>query len=302
MAKRRLLCSTHFQEQTSSAILDRDLRWVIGRYPKVEESLKRIGRFEEIELGEIMESRPFGYRNKVIYPLGRSSTGNVVAGYYQKGTHRIVNVNQCPVQDSALDLVLARVKADLDPWEIYDEATKKGDLKSLVMRVGQRTGEVLITLVSTKSHLSGLREWSAKWMDDFPSVVGICLNHHPDHSNRIFGPATICLHGRDYIKEIFCGLELQIRSTAFFQVNTEQAERMVLRLLSLLELNGRETIVDGYAGIGTMILPIAKTYPLTQCWAIDSHSPSIECARFNAERNQICNVRFKVKRKQFITY
>ena len=182
----------------------------------MEESLKRIGKFEEIELKEIMESSLFGYRNKVIYPLGRSSTGNVIAGYYRKGTHRIVNVNQCPVQDNAFDFVLARLKAELDPWEIYDEGTKKGDLKSLVLRVGQRTGEVLITLVSTKSILSGLCERSAKWMENFPSVVGICLNHHPDHSNRIFGPATICLHGRDYIKEIFCGLELRIRSTAFF--------------------------------------------------------------------------------------
>lgn len=274
---------------------------------KVREALKRIGNFDDIDVEPVLESAPFGYRNKVIYPLSRSKTGEVKAGYYQKGTHKIVNVNQCPVQDPRLDPLLSSVKKDLIVFEIYDENTQKGDLRSFSMRIGQRTDEILITLVSTTKKLPQLDKLSQQWMTDFPNVVGVCLNINPTFSNCLFGEETFCIQGRDYINELFFGMQFRIRSTTFFQIHTSQAEKMVHRIMEVLKLKGDEIIIDGYCGIGTMILPIAKSYPFSKCWAIDNHAASIQCAEFNAERHHLQNVQFKVQssnaqREEFLSF
>jgi len=260
---------------------------------QVAQSLRRIGKIEDPEIEETVESNPLGYRNKVVFPLGRNAAGRIKAGYYQKGTHKIINLNECPVQDERLNDLLPVIKADLVDFQIYDETKKTGDLRFLSLRIGQRTNEVLVTLVSTR-YLDSLRPLAAKWMEQFPNIAGVCLNINCSDSNKIFGTKTALLRGRGYVMEICSGLRFRISSTAFFQVNTPQAETMISIILKLLNIEGTECIVDGYSGIGTMVLPIAQRYPNSRCLAVDSHAESIECARQNAALNDIPNVQFKV--------
>lgn len=254
----------------------------------------------EVEVGETLSSKNLGYRNKVIYPLAPKKNGGggggIKVGYYQKGTHKIVNLNSCPVQDPRLDFMFPRIKQSLTQWRAFDEVKKTGELRHLSLRIGQYTGEVLVTLVSTNEHnLTNLERQSEIWRSEFPPIVGVCLNLNKDLStNRIFGGQTKVINGRGYLLERFCGLDFHISSTAFFQVNTQQAERMVNLILELLQLRGDEVVVDGYSGIGTMILPIARRFPRTQCWGIDSHPDSIQCAQNNAKNNRIPNVQFTV--------
>lgn len=79
---------------------------------QVQEALSRIGGFKEITLAPILTGLDdFHYRNKVTYPLQLDTDiGSVKAGYYRKGTHKLINLNQCPVQDDRLDQFLATIK------------------------------------------------------------------------------------------------------------------------------------------------------------------------------------------------
>jgi 23S rRNA (uracil1939-C5)-methyltransferase len=233
-----------------------------------------------------------GYRNKATYPLGISATGKVQTGYYRRNSHQIVNLNQCPVQDPRLNPLLAEIKRDIQQrgWSIYDEKRDRGQLRHLSLRIGRRTGEILLTLVSTDWHLKGIQEQAQIWLKRYPQLVGVALNRNPERTNAIFGCETRTIAGKPYISEIFAGLELQLRPETFFQVNTEVAEALLNRIIEKLELQGNEVLIDAYCGIGTFTLPLAGR--VKQAMGIEVQPASVEQAQLNARLNHIANVSF----------
>ncbi|HEY9887219.1 MAG TPA: 23S rRNA (uracil(1939)-C(5))-methyltransferase RlmD [Candidatus Obscuribacterales bacterium] len=265
-----------------------------AKQQQVVDALERIAHFSDIRVDPILGAAdPLGYRNKVTYPLGVSTEGQVKAGYFRKGTHQIVNLNQCPVQDSRLDPLLAEVKGDIQArgWSIYDEETQQGALRHLALRVGRRTGQLLLTLVSTTWELPEIEAQCAEWKERYPALAGICVNRNPKPGNGIWGKETRFVVGQPYIEERFANLTLHIYPTTFFQVYTEQAERLLRVILEELQLQGTETVVDAYCGIGTLTLPIAQRAGF--CVGLEVQEEAVEIAIENAQINAIKNVRFK---------
>lgn len=219
--------------------------------------------------------------------------GRVVAGYYQKGSHHIVNLNQCPIQDQRLDPILARVKQDIQTakWPVYDEQTHQGSVRHISLRVGRRTGEILLTVVAKDPVLKDIWHWAKAWMEQF-DLVGVCLNLNPAKTNVVFGAMTNCIIGRGYLNETFAGLNFQIRPETFFQVYTEQAEAIAELLCDELQLSGNEIVLDAYCGIGTLTLPLAQRSQ--RAIGIEVQASAIEQARINAQLNQIVNTEFHV--------
>lgn len=264
---------------------------------QIVQALERIGKFQNPPVSEILVApSPLGYRNKVTYPLAnRRNHGErkVQAGYYRKGSHRIVNLNQCPVQDDRLDPLLAGIKKDIQSqgWSIYHEQTHKGLIRNLSMRVGRRTGEILLTLVVSDEDLPGLEEQAAEWMAIYPGLVGVCLNVNSERTNRVFGDRTLCVTGQAYLEEEFAGLRFHIDPHTFFQIYTEQAEALLEVMLSELDLQGHETVVDAYCGIGTLSLPIARQ--VKQVIGLEAQPAAVESAIANATLNQITNATFQ---------
>lgn len=260
----------------------------------VRDALERIGQFRQPPpiTPLLTSSHTLHYRNKATYPLGRSATKAVQAGYYRQGTHQIVNLNQCPVQDERLDPLLAQIKRDIDEqgWSIYNETKQLGKLRHLSLRVGRRTGETLLTLVSRDASLTNLDEQAAKWLERYPQLVGVCVNVNPKPTNVIFGDRTECIVGQDTIREEFAGLTLQLRSDTFFQVNTEAAEALLSVIEQQLELRGTETFLDAYCGIGTFTLPLAKR--VQRAIGVESQATAIAQAQANAAFNHITNTEF----------
>ena len=268
---------------------------LVAKHNQVVQALERIGSIANPPVNAVLAADPLGYRNKATYPLGRSpTTGQVQAGYYQKSSHKLVNLNQCPVQDERLNPLLAEVKEDIQArgWSIYNEARHQGRLRHLSLRIGRRTGEMLLTLVSRESDLDGLDEQAADWLRRYPDLVGVMLNLNPKRTNAIFGDDTRCIAGQPYLTEQFANLTFQIGATTFFQVNTEQAERLLTVIVDELSLDGREVLLDAYCGIGTLTLPLADQ--VRQAIAIESQEASVEQARTNAAINGINNVTFHV--------
>jgi 23S rRNA (uracil1939-C5)-methyltransferase len=265
----------------------------------VIQALERIGKLPEPPVDPVLPApAALGYRNKVTYPLGSTTdeagTIKVQAGYFQKGSHRLINLNQCPVQDPRLNPLLAGIKQDIQHqgWPIYREATHEGQVRHLSLRIGRRTGEILLTLILRDPQLPSLAAQAEAWLQQYPGLVGVCLNHNPDRTNAIFGPETRCVAGRPYLWEEFADLRFQIRPDTFFQVYTEQAEALVQVILDHLNLQGWETVVDAYCGIGTLTLPMAQR--VQQVLGLEMQGAAVEQARQNAIANQIENVRFQV--------
>ncbi|NEQ21395.1 MAG: 23S rRNA (uracil(1939)-C(5))-methyltransferase RlmD [Microcoleus sp. SIO2G3] len=265
-----------------------------AKHNLVVQALERIGGFTQPPVAPILTSDSFlAYRNKVTYPLKRSATGQVQAGYYQKGSHQLINLNQCPVQDSRLNPLLAEVKQDIERmgWSVYDERRHQGRIRHLSLRIGHRTGEMLLTLIATDWKLRDLEVQAQHWLTRYPNLVGVSVNRNPNRTNAIFGDETRCIAGQPYLKEEFAGLEFQLSPETFFQVNTEAAEALLNAIAQQLALKGDEVLVDAYCGIGTFTLPLAQR--VRQAIGIEVQPASVEQAQSNAQLNGISNVIFK---------
>ncbi len=277
-------------------------QWQAVSYPRqlqakehqVQSTLMRLGGFESVPMEPILAaSQPLTYRNKATYPLERGPGGAVKAGYYRQGTHQIVNLNRCPIQHEALNPLLVDAKAVIRDreWSLYNEKKHQGRLRHLALRVGHNTGETLLTLVTT-GYLPGVKEQAEQWLSEHPDLVGVCINLNGKKTNTVFGEETRCLAGQAYLEEMFLGLRLRIQPTTFFQVNTPQAEALVSLLLEWLNLQGNETVIDAYCGIGTLSLPLARH--AASCLGIESQSESVAQARQNAALNGLQNTEFFV--------
>ncbi len=260
---------------------------------QVVQALERIGKFSQPLVSPILAAEAdLGYRNKATYPLARSQAGQIQAGYYQKGSHHIVNLNQCPIQDVRLNPLLAEVKQDLYDrgWGIYDEKLHRGKVRHLALRIGRRTGEMLLTLVVKDKNLSGLEEQAEAWLARYPKLAGVSLNVNPDRTNAIFGRETVCVAGQPYLHETFAGLTFQLRPDTFFQIHTEQAEALLQTIVDELQLQGHELLLDAYCGIGTFTLPLAAR--VRQATGLEVQPEAVEQARLSASLNQLENVTF----------
>ena len=268
---------------------------LLAKHNQVIQALQRIGGFVNIPVDAVLTTAaPLGYRNKSTYPLGISATGQVQAGYYQKGSHQLVNLNQCPVQDPRLNPLLAEVKQDIQQrgWRIYDERKHQGQIRHLGLRIGRRTGEMLLTLVVKDWNLPGIEQQAQEWLKRYPQLMGVSLNRNSDRTNAIFGSQTRCIAGVPYLREKFADLEFQILPDTFFQVYTEAAEALLQVIQSELNLQGQELLIDAYCGIGTLTLPLAKQ--VRQAIGIELQPEAVQQAILNAQHNDIHNATFQV--------
>ncbi|MEB3169145.1 MAG: 23S rRNA (uracil(1939)-C(5))-methyltransferase RlmD [Synechococcaceae cyanobacterium] len=233
----------------------RDAAQQAWKQSHVAQCLQRLGGLMPPLRPLLAAADPLGYRNRAVIPLERLADGRLRAGYYRRGSHRIVNMNHCPVLDPRLDALIAPLKADLEAagWPVDRHGL---GLRHLALRIGQRSGELLITLIASDLDLPGLAPLAQQWMARWPDLVGVCLNRQPQPGNVLFGAETRVIAGRGWLLERFADLELRIAADTFFQVHTAQAERVVPLLREALG-PASGLLLDIYCGIGTFSLPLA---------------------------------------------
>jgi len=255
------------------------------KHQKVVDALRRIAHLDTDVAPLMAAPEGLGYRNRAIIPLERCEDGRLRAGFYRPGTHKIVNMNRCPVLDPRLDALIAPLKSDLETsdWPVDRDCREGGGLRHLALRIGSYTGELLITLVSSTPDLEGIEILAAQWMHRWPELVGVCLNLQPLATNTLMGPETRVVVGRSWVQERFCDLELRIAADTFFQVHTRQAERIVPLVLAALAGSAPGVMVDAYCGIGTYSLPVAAAG--WHVHGIELSPEAVHQAKANAREN-----------------
>ena len=252
----------------------------------VMNALQRIGGFSVPVRPLLAAPASLGYRNRAIIPLERLDDGRVRCGYYRRGSHRIVNLNHCPVLDPRIDALVELIKADLasTAWPIDRDCLASGGLRHLALRVGSRTGQILITLISSHDRLPGLEAMARHWTERWSDVVGVTLNLQPKANNVLMGPDTRVIAGRGWLIERFADLQLAITTDTFFQVFTDQAERVVPLLHEALATQSQPGLaIDAYCGIGTYSLPMAAAGWRVQ--GLEVNPEAVALAQRNANTN-----------------
>lgn len=267
-----------------------ELRWKQGM---VADCFARIGEID-LPVSPILGSEVReGYRNKAQYPIQTGKDGKLKAGFYATHSHRLVEQTRCKLQPPVFGEILEWVLAfgDAHGWTGYDEATGKGLLRHLYLRMGFATGEIMVCpVVAGKGHLPQEQEFAHSLAEAFPGVASIVLNHNPQNTNVILGRENWLLWGKDTIDDILCGVRVTLSPHSFYQVNRDQAQRLYETALGLAQLKDSDVLLDLYCGAGTIGLAAAGL--VKQVYGAEIVPQAVENARRNAAQNQIRNAEF----------
>lgn len=261
---------------------------------KVENNLKRIGKFEEIPMESIIGMEdPFHYRNKAQFPFGKNRDGKIITGFYAGRTHSIIENTSCHLGKEVNEEILEKILAWMNAFHVepYNEATGKGLMRHSLIRCGFRTGEIMVCLVINGRKIPG-EEALVDSLKIIPGMTSISLNVNKEKTNVILGREVIDLWGRPYIEDYIGEVKYQISPLSFFQVNPVQTERLYGKALEYAGLTGEETVWDLYCGIGTISLFLARK--ARKVYGVEIIPDAIEDARRNASLNGFTNTEFYV--------
>ena len=232
------------------------------------------------------------YRNKAQYPVGRDKDGRIVTGFYRPRSHDIVPVERCLIQSEKADRIAAVVRAWMQDYDVppYDYAAKRGAVRHIYVRVGEKSGESQLTLIAATHKMPALDELIRRLRAQEPSLTGILLSHNQRGDNVILGDKTDVLWGEPMLEDRLCGHSFLLSPEAFYQVNHAQAEKLYACALDFAGLTGQETVIDLYCGAGTITLALAEQ--AKQVIGVEIVPEAVENAKRNALRNDMTNVEF----------
>ncbi|WP_125154024.1 23S rRNA (uracil(1939)-C(5))-methyltransferase RlmD [Clostridium rectalis] len=260
---------------------------------RVEDSIRRIGTLD-IKVNKTMGMKdPYRYRNKVQLPIGKENT-EIVIGFYAKKSHKIINIEECFIQDKISDKVLEITKQWIKKYKIsiYNEENHSGILRHLMIRKAFKTGQLMIVLVTNGQKLPFKNEFVNTIKDNIKEVKSIIHNINSKKTNVILGDDCFTLWGKDFITDYIGKFKFNISPLSFFQVNPMQTEILYNKVLEFADLKGEETVFDAYCGTGTISLFLSQN--AKKVYGVEIVAEAIENAIINAEENNIKNAEFFV--------
>jgi 23S rRNA (uracil1939-C5)-methyltransferase len=256
---------------------------------QVRDALTRIGRFEQPPVEPIVPAvEPLRYRNKLEYSFGEGEAGELLLGFHRPGRFDLIDdVSLDILASERVDELRESVKAwcreqGLDAW---DRRGQLGLLRNLVLREGRRTGQVQARLVTSPGSTFGVDELAAVT----PAESFLWTRAGSVAETTRLG-VTEVVKGPAHIEEELAGLRLRISPDAFFQTNTEMAERLYGAAAELAGLTGRERVLDLFCGIGTIALVLALD--AGEVWGVEIVEEAVADAIENARLNGVDNAKF----------
>jgi 23S rRNA (uracil1939-C5)-methyltransferase len=259
---------------------------------QVRDALERIGRFESPPVEPIVPAvEQWHYRNKLEYSFGVADGGELVLGFHRPGRwNEIDDVTGDVLASERVDAVRERVKA----WcrergmSAYDRGSGEGFLRNLVVREGRRSGLLQARIVTSAGDFAADELAEAAGGDGFlwTRSAGVAENTRDGTTRLIAGAGAL----EERIDVLGDGLRFRISPEAFFQTNTEMAERLYGTAVELAALRGRERVYDLFSGIGTIALAMATR--AGEVVGVELVERAVADAIENARLNGIDNARF----------
>lgn len=250
--------------------------------------LKKYGNVKPI----IGMENPFYYRNKVHAVFDRDKKGNIICGTYEAGTHRVVPVEECMIEDKTSQEIIRAIRDMLKSFRIktYDEDTGYGLLRHVLVRRGFSTDEIMVVLVVASPIFPSKNNFVKALRKKFPQISTVVLNVNDKKTSMVLGERDIVLYGKGFIRDRLCGCTFRISPQSFYQVNPVQTELLYKTAIEYAGLGRRERVIDAYCGIGTIGLVAAGK--AREVIGIELNKNAVRDAIVNARENKITNARF----------
>lgn len=273
------------------------------KFNRVKDCISKIAGIDEnIVKYTLGMEEPYGYRNKVQFPVGLVD-GKVSIGFFSEKTHEIIDINSCLIQDDDSNKILKIIRAWIEEYSIVPAKKdgvfyKKGLLRHIVIRKAFKTDEIMVVLVTLDKKIPAVDKLIEKLNSEMSSVKSIVQNINSKDTNLVMGEKCITLYGQDYISDYIGQYKFNISPLSFFQVNPMQTEVLYNKALEYADLNGNEVVFDAYCGTGTITLFLSQK--AKKVYGVEIIPQAIENAKENAKANNITNSEFFVGKSEEI--
>ena len=277
---------------------------------QVEDALRRIGRLDGFAVEPIVPAEmQWRYRNKLEYSFGTGPEDELVCGFHAPGRwDEIVPIDDCLLASEPANALRDRIVAWCrdEGLTVYDRRSGEGLLRNLVVREGRRTGQLQARLVTAPGELRADALAEAVVADPLPgaTIAGLLWTRVEQLGETTLGGETELLWGIEHLEEELTPrppaaasggpaatpLRFRISPEAFFQTNTEMAERLYGIALDYAGLRGHERVFDLYCGIGTVTIALAVR--AREAWGLEIVEAAVADAIANARLNEVDNARF----------
>ena len=259
----------------------------------VFETVKKITG-KEIEIKPVLKSpltREF--RSKVQYPVSQTKVSKrILAGYYKKGSHELVNIKYCPIQPKIIDKITEFIRQHAQELKIsgYDEKTHKGELRHIVYRYSKSDNELIVIFVVNENKLSEkFKKLSKQLMSEFAHIKGCLINYNTNRSNLIMTQDTRKIQGDNFVTEKIKDKIYKISANSFFQVNIGSAQNIFETVKTIISENYKQPrLLDAYSGVssfGIWLADIAR-----EVVSVEEAPSATKDATENVKMNNISNL------------
>lgn len=234
---------------------------------------------------------PYYYRNKVHAVYANTKQG-VISGVYQEGTHRVVPIDSCKIEDAKADKIIVDIRNLMKSFRMkaYDEDRGIGFLRHVLIRRGFHSGEIMVVLVTGTPIFPSKNNFVKELRRLHPEITTILQNINDRKTSMILGERELVLYGKGYIEDTLCEKTFRISAKSFYQVNPIQTELLYKKAIELAALTGKERVIDAYCGIGTIGLIASDA--AKEVLGIEVNPDAVRDAIRNAKANRVKNIQF----------
>jgi len=239
----------------------------------------------------ILMKEPYYYRNKVIASVATQNK-KLITGFYKPFSHEVVAIDHCEVQMPQADKILKTLRSLCSKHKIqaYNEDTQNGFLRHILLKMGHKTDEVLVTFVVASKVFPSKAKLLKDLKEAHPEIKSITMNINNRKTSVVLGKEEIILHGDGKIKDNLCGYDFKISSQSFYQINPVQTEKLYQTAMDLAQIKKDEVVLDTYSGIGT--ISIIATKHAKMVYGVELNKEAVKDANHNAKLNKINNIKF----------
>ena len=235
---------------------------------------------------------PYNYRNKVHAVFDKSKNGDIISGIYARGTHDVVPIDYCQIEDYRADLIMATVRRLAKEFKIktFNEDTGYGFLRHVLVRTGNKTGEVMVVLVVASPIFPSKNNFVSELRKEHPYITTVVVNVNAKKTSLVLGEKESTAYGMGYIYDVLCDKKFKISPRSFYQINPLQTEVLYTKAIEMAGFTGNEKVIDAYCGIGTIGI-IMSPY-VRSVVGVELNKDAVKDAIVNAKINKVDNVRF----------
>jgi 23S rRNA (uracil1939-C5)-methyltransferase len=255
----------------------------------VVQAFERIGGLQDADQKvrqTVGMADPRRYRNKAQLKVSKQGIG-----FYRKGSHEVIPIDDCMNQADAFPEIIAACRKWMDELRlsVYDEKRRQGAVRGFLVRTN-RAGDIMLVLICAQALSSAQKAQTIGIFKSLSGLKSLMFSLHDKSNNRVLGEMIENLAGTDFIEERLLGNTFRISPRSFFQVNTEQTEKLYGLARRYAGLTQSETLWDLYCGTGTIGITMAKD--AKRVLGVEIVPEAVADARLNAKANGIDNIEF----------